>query len=258
VGKSATVRVEDARAVFRLVGECRESGDDPARWLQRMAAGIAGLLKCNTSTGGEYRVVNHRSVPVVAAYHGYDAIWGRFARWQADPTLPGNPVYKDFEERPDEITAGVEDLIDPAEWEATPYYNELLIPMDMGDTFLSKRFIGSGGSQHYIAVTRPIGDTPFTRREKAVATLFHDTLADQFGTALATSVDPAAALSPRLREVLDCLLDGDSEKAVATKLGLRPASVHDHVKRLYAHFEVNSRAELLAYFLRRYRNSSAP
>lgn len=254
MGKSALVRVEDARAVFRLVGECRELGDDPARWLQRMADGLAELLNCKTANGGEYKVVNHRPVQVVAAYHGYEAAtWGNFVNWLADPSLPGNPVYKDFEERPDEITAGVEDLIDPAEWEATPYYNELLIPMDMGDTFLSKRFIGSDGSQHYITVTRPIGDTPFTRREKAVAALFHDTLAAQFGTALATSADPAARLTPRQRQVLDCLLDGDSEKQAAVKLGLHPATVHDHVKRLYRHFGVTSRAELLAYFLRRYR-----
>ena len=60
-------------------------------------------------------------------------------------------------------------------------------------------------------------------------------------------------LTPRARQVLDCLLDGDSEKQAALRLGLRVTTVHGHVKRLYLHFGVGSRAELLAYFLRRYR-----
>jgi DNA-binding CsgD family transcriptional regulator len=66
-----------------------------------------------------------------------------------------------------------------------------------------------------------------------------------------------SGLSPRKREVLHCLLDGDGEKQVALRLGIHPATVHDHVKRLYHHFGVSSRAELLAYFLRRHRRPTA-
>ncbi|MGQ0626611.1 MAG: response regulator transcription factor [Phycisphaerales bacterium] len=49
----------------------------------------------------------------------------------------------------------------------------------------------------------------------------------------------------RLRKVLACLMEGDSEKVVAAKLGLRPHTVHTYVKTLYRHFGVHSRAELL-------------
>ena len=58
-------------------------------------------------------------------------------------------------------------------------------------------------------------------------------------------------LPRRLRETLECLLLGDSEKQVAAKLGLSPHTVHIHVKRLYRHFDVSSRGELLAKCLRR-------
>ncbi len=257
MGKSASIRIADARAVIRLVGECREVGDDAVQWLQRMADGLAVLLDCRTTSCGEYRFVNGRSAPVLAAFHGYDgAILESFTKWMADPALSSNPVFDDFDRRPDEITVGVEDLIDPTEWEATAYFNELLIPMDMGDTFLSKRFIRTKGSPHYFAVSRSLSADPFTAREKAVATLLHDTVAEHLGTALATSADTVASLTPRLREVLDCLLDGDSEKQAATRLGLATTTVHTHVKRLYRHFGVSSRAELLAYFLRRYRGTN--
>ncbi len=64
---------------------------------------------------------------------------------------------------------------------------------------------------------------------------------------------PAAAqgLPPRMGQTLHYLLTGDSEKQVAQRLNLSPHTVHVYVKKLYRHFEVSSRAELLALHLRR-------
>lgn len=58
-------------------------------------------------------------------------------------------------------------------------------------------------------------------------------------------------LSPRMQQTLECLLAGASEKEVAAKLGLSSHTVHDYVKKLYRHFKVSSRAELLATVLGR-------
>lgn len=60
-------------------------------------------------------------------------------------------------------------------------------------------------------------------------------------------------LPPRVRPVLRCLLQGQSEKQVARTLGLRPNTVHSYVKLIYRDLGVNSRAELLARCLRRRR-----
>jgi DNA-binding CsgD family transcriptional regulator len=57
-------------------------------------------------------------------------------------------------------------------------------------------------------------------------------------------------LSPREREVLLYLLEGDSRKQIAQRLGLSHHTVADHMKSIYKHFDVNSRAELLALFMR--------
>src|SRR5262249_21491596 len=65
-------------------------------------------------------------------------------------------------------------------------------------------------------------------------------------------------LSRRLRQTLACLLDGDSEKQVAGRLGLSQATVHQYVTTLYRHFGVHSRAELLVYVLRRMPQSEDP
>ena len=56
-------------------------------------------------------------------------------------------------------------------------------------------------------------------------------------------------LSRRLRQTLDRLLAGDSEKQVARHLALSKNTVHVYVKALYREYNVNSRGELLAKFV---------
>ncbi|HEV2296121.1 MAG TPA: helix-turn-helix transcriptional regulator [Tepidisphaeraceae bacterium] len=58
-------------------------------------------------------------------------------------------------------------------------------------------------------------------------------------------------LSPRLRQVLECLLRGDGAKQAAARLGLSIHTVNDYVKDLYRRFGVSSRSELLALFVSR-------
>ena len=57
------------------------------------------------------------------------------------------------------------------------------------------------------------------------------------------------SLSPRLRQTLDCLLEGDSEKEIADRLGLSTTTIHQYVTALYRHFGVQSRAQLMAQAL---------
>jgi DNA-binding CsgD family transcriptional regulator len=60
--------------------------------------------------------------------------------------------------------------------------------------------------------------------------------------------DPAvlAILSPRMRQTLERLVAGDSEKEVAVRLGVSPHTVHVYVKSLYRRLSVSSRGELFA------------
>src|SRR6266550_2107863 len=57
-------------------------------------------------------------------------------------------------------------------------------------------------------------------------------------------------LSPRMRQTLEALIVGDSEKQIALKLRVSPHTVHVYVKQLYKRFNANSRGELLARFVR--------
>ena len=50
---------------------------------------------------------------------------------------------------------------------------------------------------------------------------------------------------------MGALLEGDSEKQIGQRLGLRPDTVREYVSKVYRYFGASTRGELLAYFLRR-------
>ena len=102
------------------------------------------------------------------------------------------------------------------------------------------------------AWTAPHGAPRFGPREVALLKLLHDEVAPLIGVRLATEEHLCRdGLSKRLNESLSLLLEGRSEKEAARALGLSARTVHEYVTALYKHFGVSSRAELLAYFIRR-------
>lgn len=104
----------------------------------------------------------------------------------------------------------------------------------------------------FSAVVRPGGrfgrvasDSEQQKRELVAG--FCRLVGAQFGAA-PQSVS-ANQLPRRLRQTLARLLAGDSEKQIATALGISRHTVHVYVKALYRRFEVCSRGELLARFV---------
>jgi DNA-binding CsgD family transcriptional regulator len=100
-----------------------------------------------------------------------------------------------------------------------------------------------------VCANRPWDGPAFTASEKDLLfAVFLGTMPLLKGTwsPPATPQQEALGMVPlRLRKVLACLLRGDSEKQVASKLGLSQHTVHTYVKSLYEHFGVRSRSELL-------------
>jgi DNA-binding NarL/FixJ family response regulator len=88
-------------------------------------------------------------------------------------------------------------------------------------------------------------DEPLQRKRKLVAE-FCRLVGEQLG-----HTTPAGhGLAPRLQQTLQRLLSGDSEKQIAARLGVSQHTVHVYVKGLYRHYDVSSRGELLARFVR--------
>jgi DNA-binding NarL/FixJ family response regulator len=60
----------------------------------------------------------------------------------------------------------------------------------------------------------------------------------------------AEELTPREREVLDCLAQGLLYKEIADKLGISYETVHTHIRRIYEKLQVRTRTEAVAKFLK--------
>jgi DNA-binding NarL/FixJ family response regulator len=67
----------------------------------------------------------------------------------------------------------------------------------------------------------------------------------------AATSQPTEDLSPREREVLDCLAQGFLYKEIAEKLGISYETVHTYIRRIYEKLQVRTRTEAVAKFLRR-------
>jgi len=61
----------------------------------------------------------------------------------------------------------------------------------------------------------------------------------------------AEGLSPREGQTLELLLAGEGEKQIAARLKISQHTVHGYVKSVYRRFDVSSRAELLALWVRK-------
>ena len=105
-----------------------------------------------------------------------------------------------------------------------------------------------------VTAHRPIGDAQFGERERQLFELAQGEIGPLIGTALAGPGAPSELrLPPRVRQTLHCLLEGDSERQAARRLGLSQETVHQYIKHIYQHYGVRTRAELLTHWLRFYR-----
>jgi DNA-binding NarL/FixJ family response regulator len=99
---------------------------------------------------------------------------------------------------------------------------------------------------------RQRSERSFSDREQGTLAFINAVLSRMVGSRLATrSQIGRLDLSPRMRQTLEALLQGDSEKQIAARFGLQRTTVHGYVRQLYKHFGVRSRGELMARFVKR-------
>jgi DNA-binding CsgD family transcriptional regulator len=103
-----------------------------------------------------------------------------------------------------------------------------------------------------VGLHRRVGKPPFTSIQRDMVHLILSKVdwLHKDGHDVPANDERLLKLSPREREVLLYLLEGDSRKQIAQRLGLSHHTIADHMKAIYKHFDVNSRAELLALFMR--------
>jgi DNA-binding CsgD family transcriptional regulator len=259
--KSKRLRLSDVRAIFRLVGECRELGVDATLWRRHMLTELARLTGGQVGMGGLARTKDGLLLPVPATM--LDVGWagprerevfGQFFKDQMflqDPALQAlRPLLSRFGKPTTQLTRSRRQLVDDRLWYKSAAYGDYHRPSGTDDGLMS--FVQThAGELHTITLHRPPGANSFSGREWRLLHVFHAELAAYLRTELApVGTDPISSLSPRLRQVLVSLLEGDSEKQAAARLGLTRDSAHQYVKAVYRRFNVNTRAELMALFVR--------
>lgn len=109
----------------------------------------------------------------------------------------------------------------------------------------------SGDSIVGFSLQRRVEFGKLTKREMAVADLAIREIGDMIRRgSLCAQLEKQPALPPRLRDVLERLLRGQSPVLMARSMGISVHTLREHVGRLYMHFKVNSREELMAKFVR--------
>jgi DNA-binding CsgD family transcriptional regulator len=261
MGESAYLRARDYRALFRLIGECRELRVDSTLWRRHMLAELLRLTGGQIAMGGPARLTGGFLQPDPAP--SVDFGWaGRqereiFLQFLRDRMHTEDPALKSFgpqvaELRPprNNLTRCRTQLADDRAWYNSAAYCDYHRPSGTDDGLMSVVML-SDFQMHAIALFRPPSEGKFSTRDRRMLDVFHAELAPFLLTELAPpGCNPVSRLSPRLRQVLDCLLEGDGEKQVAARLGLTPQTVNQYVKAIYRNFGVTSRAELMARWIR--------
>jgi DNA-binding CsgD family transcriptional regulator len=257
---------DEISGVIRVVGEVCDRWDDPRAWREHLLRGACGLLGGNVGTilteedgkPGQFgKLVVNSIVGVPAAQRAlvepaFSQLDRRDYEDVSQHVMPGLTVLYGQIVRQGWATASRDQVTDAASYHRAPYYLGFRRQIDCDDYVVSIRIVDLPRRPEAISVDRPHGAPPFGSREVAILKLLHDQVAPLVGVRLATEAHFCRdGLSKRLRETLSLLLEGHGEKQVGRILGLSPRTVHDYVTMLYAHFEVSSRAELLAYFIRR-------
>ena len=257
MSKSAMLRVPDVCAVYRLIGDCRDVGGDPAQWQQMALEGLCRLVGGCGASGGEgvWLRPSEPLRPMTSCVVGFDDSGReRYLAYMQEQGILGDPIYQRIQHLPDRIvTRTRRDLVPDDEWYRSVSFNEYRKEGGNDHQLTSVYQVAATGEMSGMGVLRALGDRDFTTRERCLASFFHVELGALIGRALVSAIEPSSfdRLSPRLRQTLDCLVDGDSEKQVAARLSLSRSTVHQYITMLYRRFGVQSRPELMSYVFKR-------
>jgi DNA-binding CsgD family transcriptional regulator len=266
VGNRMDVSLDDVSTVIRLVREVCDRWDDPRAWREHLLHGACALLRGSagmmlTEHEGRMYHFGRLSVTSVVGLPGPQTLLVQPAISQmqnrgyqdvSDNFLPGLTKLYDDLVRQGWVTVPRSEMADEDTYHAAPHYLSFRKQLDCDDYVVSIRMVDLPRRPEGISIDRPHGAEPFGPREVALLKLLHDEVAPLVGVRLATEAHLCRdGLSRRLRETLSLLLEGMSEKEAAQELDLSIKTVHEYVGMLYKHFQVSSRGELLAYFIRR-------
>jgi DNA-binding CsgD family transcriptional regulator len=241
------IRVHRVRAAVRLVGEVGEIGVRTEAGRRHLVDGLRGLIGC--AIGGAVRDTRYgvglKGGVAEATLTGFDRQSMDVFRARHTRGSDFNPFYGAVMRRlggsMDEVfTSTNTEIVAGHEWDGSVWVNEYARPARV-DHFIGT--VKKVGKTECVgcAFMRAVGDRPFSEEDREVLHLVH------IGTgSLFDMPSPRAGLSPRMRDTLDVLLTGATDKEIAARIAISPHTVRQYVKSILKAYGVSSRAQLIA------------
>lgn len=239
--------------MVRLLGEVIAAPGEHREKRKLLMDGLCGLIGAEAWLWGiGQHQPNNVPVYVDIARGGLDD--GRFARLLAAIDHPEmqkfmSPMSRDLEATGAHLTRSRQQM-DPQNTFSGSAAEKAWLSADIGPVLVSIR-PASGGGFSSIGMYRSAAQPMFSEREARLAHIvltevpwLHDQGWPQ------ERGQSALALFPRLRTILNLLVEGWSRKQIAAQLNLSLNTIHGYVKEIYRHFGVHSQAELLARLAR--------
>jgi DNA-binding CsgD family transcriptional regulator len=135
------------------------------------------------------------------------------------------------------------ELVDDASWYGSEFVTDFRRPWRLDESIYGSF---EDGDDNFVGVGcfRSWGSTKYDERERALVQLFVEQV-----TGWMLQRRDSVALTPRQRQTLQCLLEGNCAKQIASKLGLSLYTVKEYVQQVYRANGVASQAELMARYL---------
>lgn len=259
MSKSRRLRLRDLKHIYRMIGECRDLGADPAAWRRHLLEGLCRMLDMSVAIAGEspgpqgFRFDKLEGV-IDLGWPG-EKERDHYRQFIAEGAIFSDPLILAMARLPpgNLVTRRREEMVLDRDWYRSAHFNEWHRESGLDAGMLSLRRLDYRGAPtiHGICLRRPVGEAPSTVRERRILHWTHHEIGPLIGRQLAASTEPSiTVLSPRQQQTLKGLLQGDSEKQIARRLGISKSTVHKYVMRLHRHFDVQSRGELLAHWAR--------
>jgi DNA-binding CsgD family transcriptional regulator len=241
---------EDVENMIAFLSSLIVSTDPLVAKRQRAFEWIAGAIEADVWVWLQSRFAEGHSFPVAigVAEGGFrdDAERNSFHQANCDPELYGNlnPLFR----TPTPLSMLQYEFF-PKPPEAEPVLARWQKTTGLIDCVFSSVPAGNG-VWSCIGLHRRRGGPPFTQRDRSLVHVMFGQLAFMHrpATDFPANNSSLAELTARRQQVLMYLLSGDQAKQIARKLQLSIHTVNGHVKDLYRHFSVATRAELINHF----------
>jgi DNA-binding CsgD family transcriptional regulator len=263
MSKSARLGNDEWRTIFRVIGECRDLGDDRIQWREHWITELARLTGAVYGAAGEIagcRALRPKDLGLASwgwqdGFVDPTVIESQLNEFRRDPEYSATMIHYLRRNAADEgVCHSRRQLMADREWYASPDYQVIARAFGVDHALFCFRPIPGAGPDECagILLSREEGRRDFAARDLAVVREAIRAITPLIGGPLARFADVSPLdLSPRARQVLACLLEGDGDKQIAARLSLSTYTVNQYTKVIYKHFGVMSRSELLARWVRR-------